>query len=114
MALNGKHPFGTSYVMHLLKKNKLTWDNYKKLKKEERKVYDDTAHKMLLACLFVLGCKTGEPQEMYNKLSETYAHSEKNAFPQTLHTAVSLYRYMYMPMPKSNHKRKNNNNESTK
>jgi len=108
---NGAHPFGTSFLREVLRNEGKTMNDYDQMTDALKADYEDKALEMLMACLFMLGCNTKEPMEMYTKISDKYAHGAKDAYPVTLHKAISLYRSIYAP-PKKTRQQPNNDNRN--
>ena len=111
---NGPHPFGTSFLREVLQSKGKGMNDYSQMTDALKTEYDKKALELLMACLFVLGCNTKEPMEMYWKISDKYAHGAKDAYPVTLHKAITLYRKIYLPPKKTKHQPNNNNRNKEK
>ena len=65
---NGPFPYGTAFLMDVLKREEVSFDDYLALSKEGKKVHETQADECLLACLFVKNCKQWGNESMEQNL----------------------------------------------
>lgn len=112
-SVNGKFPLGTAYLAEVLRKKKMSYDNYENFSKEDRKPFETQADDLLLACLFIKNCKQWGNDNIELALENLYSRLEgkQDIYPQTLGDAAEQYEMNYCKARKNG---KNNRNSKTK
>lgn len=105
---NGKFPLGTAHLTEVLRKKGMSYDNYEKLSKVNRKPYETQANNLLLACVFIRNCKQWGNDNMealenlFSSLEETQVICPKN-----LGDAAEQYEMNYCKARKNRNSNRN-------
>ena len=105
--INRKFLYGTGFLVEVLKRDNLKYNNYEKMSDDAKNPYKTRTNDLLLLCLFVKNCKQWEDANTEENLENFYANLEENQdiYPKGLANAAESY--------KMNHyKARNNGNHS--